>query len=106
MRGLPIAITKIRIQCEYSLAGETDKLPSSSFVRSIESEKVGLSKFAIEVFDLGGSKRIRKIWEKYYAEVHGIIFVVDASDEGRLAEAKSTLEEASSHPYTRVGFSL
>ena len=71
-----------------------------------ESEKVGLSKFAIEVFDLGGSKSIRKIWEKYYAEVHGIIFVVDASDEERLAEAKTTLEEATSHPYTRVGITI
>ena len=66
------------------------------------SEKVELSKFAIEAYDLGGSKRIRRIWENYYAEVHGIVFVVDAADENRLEEARTTLQEASSHAYVRV----
>ena len=48
------------------------------------SEKVEQDNLKIDVYDLGGGKNIRKIWERYYAEVHGCIFVVDASDEARL----------------------
>ena len=42
------------------------------------------------------------MWENYYAEIHGIIFVVDASDESRLQEAKTTFQEVLSHAYARV----
>uniref|UniRef100_A0A158P5V4 ADP-ribosylation factor family protein n=1 Tax=Angiostrongylus cantonensis TaxID=6313 RepID=A0A158P5V4_ANGCA len=41
--------------------------------------------FHIKVYDLGGHERIRDIWTNYFAEVHGIIYVVDISNEGRTA---------------------
>ncbi|XP_072178565.1 uncharacterized protein [Diadema setosum] len=52
-----------------------------------------LGKFDVTVFDLGGGKKIRGIWSNYYAEVHGIIFVIDASAEDRLQECKECLED-------------
>lgn len=42
--------------------------------------------FDIVVYDLGGGERIRDIWENYYAEVHGVIFVVDTDDVQRRTE--------------------
>ena len=72
------------------------------FGKRNKSEKLQVSKFSIEVYDLGGGKSIRKMWENYYAEAHGFIFVVDASDEERMAEAKTALQKALSHAYVRV----
>ena len=42
--------------------------------------------FNVTIYDLGGSKSFRGIWPKYYHEVHGFIFIVDASDTERLEE--------------------
>ncbi|GAQ77659.1 ADP-ribosylation factor [Klebsormidium nitens] len=53
----------------------------------------------IVFYDLGGARKIRKIWERYYAEIHGLVFVVDASDEARLEEVREELERAVRHPY-------
>lgn len=45
-------------------------------------------------WDLGGQAGLRSIWDKYYAESHAILYVVDSADEGRLDEAKAALEHA------------
>lgn len=42
--------------------------------------------FTVTIYDLGGSKSFRGIWPKYFHEVHGFIFIVDASDNERLEE--------------------
>jgi ADP-ribosylation factor-like protein 13B len=34
----------------------------------------------IKFYDLGGGKRIRDIWDQYYHDVHGIIYVIDSTD--------------------------
>ncbi|XP_003728851.1 ADP-ribosylation factor-like protein 13B isoform X1 [Strongylocentrotus purpuratus] len=52
-----------------------------------------LGKYDVTIFDLGGGKRIRGIWANYYAESHGVIFVLDASAEDRLQECKDCLED-------------
>ena len=51
----------------------------------------------VTFYDLGGGKRIRRIWEEYYAEVHGVVFVADAAAEDRLGEARDALKGALSH---------
>ena len=44
------------------------------------------------LWDLGGSSGLRKIWDKYYADCHAILFVVDATDPERFDEAKDALD--------------
>lgn len=54
--------------------------------------------FQISIYDLGGSPGFRSSWRHYYHDVHGFIFVVDASDHARLPEAalafKTFLEDS------------
>jgi ADP-ribosylation factor-like protein 13B len=35
----------------------------------------------IKLYDLGGGKKIRDIWDQYYHDVHGIIYVIDATED-------------------------
>lgn len=63
------------------------------------SDPVKVDRRKMMLYDLGGSERIRDIWPEYYAESHGFIFVVDAGDPGRFAEAADALQRARAHPY-------
>ncbi|KAJ3064729.1 ADP-ribosylation factor-like protein 13B, partial [Podochytrium sp. JEL0797] len=45
------------------------------------------------VYDVGGSVKIRNIWQNYLAESHACIFVVDALDTNRLPEALEALHK-------------
>ena len=46
------------------------------------------------LWDLGGQAGLRSIWDKYYGEAHALLYVVDATDPGRLEEAKTALHRA------------
>jgi ADP-ribosylation factor related protein 1 len=48
-------------------------------------------KLVLAFWDLGGQESLRKIWEEYYRESDALIFVVDATDRGRIEECKDTL---------------
>lgn len=77
------------------LLGEStaDAVPTIGF--SSISLKHG--KYNITIYDLGGGPKIRGIWKKYYALVHGLIFVVDASDPQRLEECKAEIKSVLTH---------
>jgi GTPase SAR1 family protein len=45
----------------------------------------------MNVWDLGGQSKIRKLWGYYYVNTDAIIFVVDSSDAERIPEAKEEL---------------
>lgn len=49
-------------------------------------------------FDMSGQGRYRDLWERYYKDCDGIIFVVDSSDRLRLAVAKDELDLLLQHP--------
>lgn len=51
----------------------------------------------IKIYDIGGGPHIRSIWKNYYSDVHGIIYVVDASDLPRLTESKDVLNDVITH---------
>lgn len=49
------------------------------------------NKLVLAFWDLGGQEGLRKIWEEYYRESEALIFVVDATDKGRIEECKDAL---------------
>jgi ADP-ribosylation factor related protein 1 len=42
--------------------------------------KIDYAGVRINFWDLGGQEELQSLWDKYYAECHGIIYVIDASD--------------------------
>jgi len=48
-------------------------------------------------WDLGGQVGLRSIWDKYFDEAHGVVFVVDAADAARLADSKAALDKVLGH---------
>lgn len=49
-------------------------------------------------FDMSGQSRYRQLWGNYYRKAHGIIFVIDSSDKGRILVAREELQQLLSHP--------
>merc|ERR1719473_1179773 len=49
-------------------------------------------------FDMSGQGRYRNLWEHYYPECEGIIFVVDSTDHLRYVVAKDEFEAMISAP--------
>lgn len=56
--------------------------------------KVDVGPARLVMWDLGGQQGLRVIWEKYYADAHAVMYVVNAADEARLAEAALELSGA------------
>nr|CAI5832533.1 unnamed protein product [Callosobruchus analis] len=49
--------------------------------------------YDVKILDLAGGSDMRGLWQKYYVDAYGVIFVIDSSDYSRLSEAKMVLEE-------------
>ena len=57
-----------------------------------------LARSKVTFWDLGGGAATRSLWARYYAETHGVVFVVDAADADRLREARDAFRGALDHP--------
>ena len=52
---------------------------------------------AFTVFDMSGQGKFRNLWESFYSDVDGVIFVIDSADRVRMAVALDELESLLSH---------
>lgn len=50
-----------------------------------------LDDYQVSVYDLNGDLKGREKWPNYYAEAHGLVFVLDSSDTARIQEVKIIL---------------
>ncbi|KNC85539.1 hypothetical protein SARC_02300 [Sphaeroforma arctica JP610] len=50
--------------------------------------RFGVSSVKLVLWDLGGQQDLHSIWEKYFAEAHGIIYVIDAADRQSLDQSR------------------
>ncbi|XP_058808844.1 uncharacterized protein LOC131674274 isoform X2 [Phymastichus coffea] len=77
-------------------------LPKSTVVPTIGFRTVTFKykrRLTIRLYDVGGSPQIRELWKKYYEEVHGVIYVVDSSDNKRLFETAQVFQELACHDF-------
>lgn len=66
----------------------SDIVPTVGFnVEKFQSRNLGFT-----AFDMSGQGRYRNLWEHYYKEAQGIIFVIDSSDKLRMVVAKEELD--------------
>lgn len=42
----------------------------------------------LNFWDLGGQQELQSLWDKYYQESHGVIYVIDSNDRERMDESK------------------
>ncbi len=64
-----------------------DTIPTVGF----NMRKVTKGRVTIKCWDLGGQPRFRSMWERYCRNVTAIVFVLDATDHGKLSTATTEL---------------
>lgn len=61
-------------------------------------QKKNTNQQRIKIIDVSGERKYRqKSWSQYYEQIHGWIFVIDASDRRRLEENQEILEDLLAH---------
>eukprot|EP01013_Petalomonas_cantuscygni_P010887 TRINITY_DN24146_c0_g1_i1.p1 TRINITY_DN24146_c0_g1~~TRINITY_DN24146_c0_g1_i1.p1 ORF type:complete len:187 (-),score=38.10 TRINITY_DN24146_c0_g1_i1:625-1185(-) len=61
-------------------------------------ETVRYKNVEFHVWDVGGQDKLRGLWRHYYDKVDALIFVVDANDRERIAEARTELHKLLREP--------
>ncbi|KHJ48681.1 ADP-ribosylation factor family protein [Trichuris suis] len=81
------------------LVNSLKKNPQNSVMPTIGFSKcdVSMKNVIVTFYDLGGCAGIRDIWKNYYAEAHGLIYVVDGTDWSRVEESRLALSNVLSH---------
>ncbi|XP_013419271.1 ADP-ribosylation factor-related protein 1-like [Lingula anatina] len=55
--------------------------------------KIDVKSVRLNFWDLGGQEELQSLWDKYYAECHAVIYMVDGADRGRIVESKQTFDK-------------
>ena len=57
----------------------------------IDTKEIKIKNINVKVFDLAGQESMRNVWKYYFSSTEGIIFVIDASRQDRMADVKEEL---------------
>lgn len=55
--------------------------------------KIDIGHVRLNFWDLGGQEELQSLWDKYFAESHAVIYIVDSSDTERIDESKDAFEK-------------
>jgi ADP-ribosylation factor related protein 1 len=55
--------------------------------------KIDIENIRLNFWDLGGQEELQSLWDKYYAESHAVIYVIDSSDHERIDESKQAFDQ-------------
>jgi len=78
-----------------------NRLQTSQPTLHAQSEELLIQNIRFRAFDLGGHETARRIWREYYCTVSGLVFLVDAADRTRFAEAREELGRLLEDPALR-----
>ena len=79
---------KTTVLYKLKLGEVVTTLPTIGFnVETVEYKNISFT-----VWDVGGQTKIRPLWQHYYENTQGIIYVVDSNDPVRIKEAREELE--------------
>jgi len=82
-----------------------DKLIIHEPTRHPQNEELQINQVRFFAYDLGGHAAARRLWEQYYQDVDGIVFMVDATDIRRFQEARNELSKLlTSEPLQKIPF--
>lgn len=74
-------------KCNFNKNYKQTDLSRISATVGLNVGKIETNGVILNFWDLGGQKELQPLWDKYYSEAHGIIWVVDSSDPARLKES-------------------
>lgn len=60
--------------------------------------RIHMSSAQMIFWDLGGQEDLQTLWDKYYSECHGVIYVIDSCDPENLAISAQTFRKVILHP--------
>eukprot|EP00050_Salpingoeca_kvevrii_P011647 m.16969 g.16969 ORF g.16969 m.16969 type:complete len:187 (-) comp3555_c0_seq1:55-615(-) len=63
-----------------------------------QEQTVTIGGLNLRAWDVGGHMRVRGMWEQYFGMADAIVFMVDAADKARLAEAATELRKLIDEP--------
>ena len=66
----------------------TTQLQRISTTVGLNIGKIDVGSIRMLFWDLGGQEELQTLWDKYYAESHGIIYLIDSADPERFEESK------------------
>ncbi|KAA3675282.1 ADP-ribosylation factor related protein 1 [Paragonimus westermani] len=52
----------------------------------------------LKFWDLGGQEELQSLWDKYYSESHGVIYVIDSTDPDRFDETRDAFDKMIRNP--------
>jgi small GTP-binding protein len=86
---------KTSIINKLNLGEVKDTIPTIGF----NVEKVTYKNLNMNIFDVGGQERLRRVWSQYFEGASAVIFAVDSCDKARLADAANELHKAFESPH-------
>ena len=64
-------------------------------------EELAYNNVKLQAWDLGGQESTRSVWDVYYMNTDGIVFVIDSQDDENIEECKSEFFKLIKHPNLR-----
>lgn len=64
-------------------------------------EEIRYKNLTMNIWDVGGQTKIRRLWRHYYQNTDGLIYVVDSADPDRIDEAREELHAITSDDLMR-----
>jgi ADP-ribosylation factor-like protein 6 len=78
----------------------TERVQEVAVTVGFSTQRVAFENTTLTVFDMSGAGKYRNLWEHYYNDVKGIIFVIDGTDTVRMDVVKTELHTLLSHKGT------